>query len=335
MAESRHSDDSSGAPGVSIRAGRAWTAELDAWLAAPMWGISVVWLTCLAGGLQDLRGAPTLPSGTNLYWWGMLLLWPAYPLELIAHKLAGSPNLRFNLVYLLIPPLRLGSRDHATWTRIWLPGAGWRPVGRKLLAAVEKALSGPMVGFALLVLPLLTIEIAWADSVAKYQGLRLALETASSVIWLAFALELIVMVSIARRKVRYLTQHWIELLIVLLPMVQVMPALRLATLGRLHYVGRVGRVGKLTYLINLSRVYRTRGLAMRAFRALLLLDSVQRLLQINPHKRLASLRERLEDHYHEIEQIRCEMRELEARIAAEELEDAQAEASATGGEIGS
>lgn len=321
----RPDDSSSGSRMPRLRP--TWSAELDAWLAAPMWGVTLLWMVCLAGALQDLRGAPTLPVGTNLYFWGITLLWPAYLAELLVHSWAGSPNLRFNLVYVLVPPLRFGSRDHSTWTRIWLPGGGWRRVDRKLVAKVEKALSGPMVGFALLVLPLLTIQIAWKDYVDNHDGLYFALETVSSIIWLAFALELVVMLSIARRKMRYLAQHWVDVLIVLLPMVEVMPALRLATLSRLHYVGR------LKYLSKLSRVYRTRGLATRAFRALLLLDSVQRLLHLNPHKRLAALREKLEDHYHEIEQIRSEMRELEARIAAEELEDARADAAAPSGEM--
>lgn len=320
MADSPHFNDSSGAGRASPRTARAWTEELDAWLAAPMWGVTIVWMVCLAGGLQDLRGAATLPVGTGLYWWGIMLLWPIYLLELIAHTLLGSPHFHFNVLYVLVPPLRLGGRDHRAWCRIWLPGAGWQTVNRKLVAQVEKALSGPMVGFALLVLPLLTIEIGWAGYVDTHPTLHFALQTASSVIWLAFTIELVVMVSIARRKARYLARHWIDLLIVLLPMVEVMPALRLAAVGRLSYVGRI------KYLSKLSRVYRTRGLAMRAFRGLLLLDSVQRLLHLNPEKRLAALRDKLEDHYHEIEQIRCEMRELEARIAAEELSDAAEEA---------
>jgi voltage-gated potassium channel len=316
MADFPRSHDSSRGRSARWRLDRDWTEELDAWLAGPMWALTIVWMVCLAGGLQDLRHAPTLPVGTDLYWWGMILLWPLYLLELIAHTLLGSPRYHYNLLYVFIPPLRLGGRDHRTWSRIWLPGAGWQPVNRKLVAQVEKALSGPMVGFALLVLPLLAVEFGWRNTVETHPTLSFALQTTSSVIWLAFAIELIVMVSIARRKARYLAQHWIDLLIVLLPMVEVMPALRLAA------VGRLSKITKLKYLTNLSRVYRTRGLAMRAFRAFILLDSVQRLLRLNPEKRLAALRDKLEDHYHEIEQIRCEMRELEARLAAEELTDA-------------
>lgn len=322
MAHSHPRKDSA-APARAVPRAERWTDELDAWLAGPMWGLTVVWMVCLAGGLQDLRGAPTLPTGTALYWWGILALWPAYLLELLAHVLLGSPNYRFNIVYALLPPLRLGGRDHRTWSRIWLPGAGWRHVDRKLVGQVERALNPVMIGFALLVLPVLIIDIRWKDTVGEGTALHFAVETASSVIWLAFAMELVVMVSIARWKTRYLTRHWIDLLIVLLPMVQVLPALRLAA------VARLGRLSKLKYLISLSRIYQSRGLAMRAFRGFLLLDSVQRLLQINPEKRLAALRERLEDHYHEIEQIRCEMRELEQRIAAEEAVCTPAEAAAS------
>jgi hypothetical protein len=297
-------------------ANRPLTAEVDRYLAAPMWCVTVVWMVCLAGGLQELRGAPTLPAGTSLYWWGMLLLWSTYLVELVVHLAVGSPNLRYNVLYLLLPPLRLGGRDHATWCSVWLPGALWQRVDRDLVVRVEKALSGPMVGFALLILPLLVIEVGWKELVAQESRLKFALETTSSVIWLSFAMELTVMVSIVRRKMQYLAQHWIDLAIVLLPMVQVLPALRLATLARL---GRLGR---------LSQVYRTRGIATRAFRALLLLDSVQRLLHLNPEKRLAALRDKLEDQYYAIERIQAEMRELEARIAAGKRADALVDAAA-------
>lgn len=307
---------------------RPLAAAADDWLAAPMWYLTVVWMICLAGGLQDLRGAatgfPLSAAGTELFWWGLLLLWPIYVVELAVHILLGGRNLRFNLLYVILPPLRLGGRDHATWSRVWLPGALWQRVDRDLIDRVEKATSGPMVGFALLVLPLLSIEFGWAHLVEQHVWLKFALESTSSVIWLAFAMELIVMASIARRKTRYLTKHWIDLAIVLLPMVQAMPALRLARLVRL------GKVAKLNYLAKLSKVYRTRGMATRAFRAMLLLDSVQRLLRLNPEMRLAALEEELEDHFYEIEQIRKEMRELEARIAAERDADALADTAVAG-----
>jgi hypothetical protein len=254
-----------------------------------------------------------MPWDTRVFWWGLLLLWPLYLLELAAHAVAGSQNLRFNLLYLFVPPLRLGGRDHSSWRCIWLPRAGWRHVDRSLFAHVEKALSGPMVGFALLVLPVLAIEFGLPDLDERRPRLKLAVETASSVIWLAFALELIVMASIARRKARFLTKHWIDLLIVLLPMAQALPALRLTRLSRLKYLGK------------LTRVYRTRGITSRTLRALLLLDFVQRLLHLSAERQLEGLREKMQDHYHEIEQIRGQIRELEARLAAEQRSEAQAE----------
>jgi voltage-gated potassium channel len=296
------------------------SAEVDNWLAAPMWCVTLAWMICLAGGLQSLRGGttgyPLGAVGTNLFWWGLLLLWPIYVLELGVHALMRSTNLRFNLLYVLCPPLRLGGRDHPTWSRIWLPGALWQSVDRRLVERVEKATSLPMVGFALLVLPLLVIDNPWRRLIDPPVWLKFVHDSTSSVIWLAFAVELIVMVSIARRKSQYLARHWIDLAIVLLPMVEVLPALRLAA------VARLGRVSRVSYLAKLSKVYRTRGAGARAFRALLLLDSVQRLLRLNPEKRLAALREKLEDYHYEMERIRCEVRELEGRIAADRKLDA-------------
>ena len=291
----------------------ACVGELDRLLAGPMWVVTIAWSAFLAVAIQDFRSDYDLSQGTEWYGWGLAITWGLITLEWLVHFLAGHVFLGYNSLFVLLPPLRLGGRDHATWSHVWLPYAGWRHVDRHLVKRVDKALSGPMIGFALLVLPVLLYESLWRDTAPRHPAIAYASDTASSVIWLAFLVELVVMVSIARGKLRYLAEHWIDLLIVLLPMVQAMPMLRLAYLGR------------LTSLSRLTRVYRTRGVAMRAFRAFLLLDSVQRLLHLNPAKRLEALEEKLQDHYHEIDLIREEMRELEERIQASERSSMQVE----------
>jgi hypothetical protein len=49
----------------------------------------------------------------------------------------------------------------------------------------------------------------------------------TSVIWLAFAVELIVMAAGSDRPWRYCFQHWIDVVIVLLPAVEMLPLFRL------------------------------------------------------------------------------------------------------------
>jgi voltage-gated potassium channel len=113
------------------------------------------------------------------------------------------------------------------------------------------------------------------------------------------------MTAIVRKRAAYCVEHWIDVVIVLLPVVGFLRILQLLRLGGVAYVGRM------------VRIYRVRGMAFRAFRALLLLDVVRRFLQINPEKRLSVLKERLEEQYDAIEETRREMRELETRLAAD------------------
>ncbi len=278
-----------------------------------MWWLSVVFLALLAGEIQMMRmvaeqaeqATPdelVLPS-MHVYGLAMLALWPAFWLELLARILAGSQYWRYGVLYCLMPPLRLGGRDHATWTKVWLPKLAWQPVNRKLVREIEKAFSGPMVLIALAILPVLGVEWFYQEAVHQSAALHRTLETGKSIIWFAFAFELFVMVSLVRKKVRYCVEHWIDLLVVALPMFAFL---------RLLWLVQMGNVSRLL------RVYRLRGIAIRGYRAILMLDVVRRLLHINPERRLRALRERIEEYHHLIEETRAEMRELEARIAEQE-----------------
>jgi voltage-gated potassium channel len=130
------------------------------------------------------------------------------------------------------------------------------------------------------------------------------LDVSTAVIWVAFTTEFIVMASTAEEKFAYCRQHWLDLAIILLPLISFARALRVARAARL------GRLG------SMSRLYRLRGLAMRAFRAVLLLDIVKRLLLIRPEKRLARLQRALAAKERELAQLRCEIAELNAIVAS-------------------
>lgn len=205
----------------------------------------------------------------------------------------------------LLPPLRMGCSSQARPGHIWLPAIGWQKIDTHLRRALERFFSVPMMIFALLVLPLFILEFYWADQVRAEPALALSLDIGTSVIWLAFAIELIVMASIADRRVRYCLTHWIDMAIVLLPAVEMLPLFRLL---------RLGRVLRLEQLLRWGRVQRLQAVAMRAWRALLVLQVVHRLTGRSLEYQLKQLHELVQAKEEEVADLRLEMVELEARI---------------------
>jgi voltage-gated potassium channel len=163
-----------------------------------------------------------------------------------------------------------------------------------------------MILFALMVLPLFFLEFFWAADVHARPALALALDIGTSVIWLAFAIELVVMMSVADHPLRYCCRHWIDLAIVLLPLVEILPLFRLL---------RLGRVLRLEQLLRWGRLQRLQAVAMRGWRAILLLQIVQRLSGRSLEHRLNKLLELLQAKEDEVEELRRDIRALRERIA--------------------
>jgi hypothetical protein len=168
---------------------------------------------------------------------------------------------------------------------------------------LERFFSIPMIGFALMVLPLLAVEYYWAEQIREEPLLRLWFDIGTSVVWLAFSVELIVMVSVSDRPWRYCLFHWIDVAIVLLPLVEMLPLFRLLRLGRLL---------RLDQLLRWGRLHRLQALATRGWRALLLLRIVQRLTARSPEHRLEQLRDLLRAKEEEAAELREEIVALEA-----------------------
>src|SRR5262249_20962568 len=119
----------------------------------------------------------------------------------------------------LLPPLRMGLPDPFNG-RLWLPFWGWWERGPDLEEQLDRVFHKPMLLFAVLVLPVLVLEYVHAEQVRADPGLALALHVSIAVIWLAFALEFVIKVSASRRPFRYSTERWLDLAIVVLPMLE-------------------------------------------------------------------------------------------------------------------
>ena len=250
----------------------------------------------------------------------MALIWPVVIAEAIYH-LTIRPWDRLHrrqhfvsLAAMICPSLRLCPRVAEQRRRVWLPGLGWRPPGRHLRRRLSRDFSVPMLGIALLILPVLGVEFLMKEQVARYTGLRVALHLSTGTIWLAFAAEFIVMISVAEKKLAYLKKHWIDLAIILLPFFAFLRSLQ-ALRGT-----RLAQLAKLPMLTKLVRAYRLRGTAIKAFRALLLLEAVRRWLTVNPTKSLRNAETALLAVRREERLLRLRIAGLKRQIREEAIE---------------
>lgn len=250
-----------------------------------------------------------LPQGASWVRWCLValgFLYPVFWFETAAHLAVGSPRMRQNAWFCLLPFVRVGARDHQTGQNIWLPVAGWREVNRTLEKKLIKVFSIPMIAVALLVLPIVIMEFGWAEFVESSEGWQTALQIAAAFIWAAFTFEFTLIISVVKYRSSYALRHWIDVLIILLPMVTFIRAARLTQLMRMKQLTRT------------VRLYRLRGLAMKLWRALVALEVVEMLLSLNPERRLEKLEARMEEKLEEIEFLKQDIVRLQRRIAKRE-----------------
>ena len=282
------------------------------WPAGLMFFLALMYLVVLAGLVHRYPQLNPTDPEAYLIVGALGVLWlPLLFDALVRHRLRKRQDrswksLLATAAFVLIPPLRMGRRGLGRPNQIWLPVLGWRDVDNRLRHALERFFSVPMIGFALMVLPLLAIEYFWAEQIRDEPILRLWFDIGTAVVWLAFSVELIVMVSASDRPWRYCLFHWIDVAIVLLPLIEVLPLFRLL---------RLGRVLRLDQLLRWGRLHRVQALATRGWRALLLLRVMQRLTARSPEHRLRQLRELLRAKEDEATELREEILALESGIA--------------------
>jgi hypothetical protein len=279
--------------------------SVDPWdrrLAAPMFAATLVFLALLGAAAEWIRWRqgdfPTLLLGALL---GVHAL---FALELLFHLARRDPCCRRRLLACLFPPLRMCGRDYRRRRLVWVPFRGWVAPSPRMTAELERAFSGPMIVVALMILPLLAIEHFWTDSLGEHANLRVAVSLATGLIWLAFAVEFFVMVSVVEKKLDYCKRHWLDIVIICLPFVAFLRFLRLGQALRLQQISKLGRV------------YRLRGVTLRTWRSVLLLDLIARVARISPEKQLEKMRQRLEEKVIEVELLRERIQELEAEVVA-------------------
>ncbi|MCH9655497.1 MAG: hypothetical protein K0U86_06110 [Planctomycetes bacterium] len=284
--------------------------KVDQFAAAPMFSCALLFLVFFAGTLH-LINAESPGIALDICNWCLFLIYPLFILETVIHVALGSPRWKFNLLYCLIPPLRICARDQMTGQAIWFPMLAWKVVDSDFREKISKTFSAPMLVIALLVLPLFAVEHYWQKQIAANPALSDLTAIATGFIWFAFTLEFIVMISIVEKRLDYCRRHWIDIAVICLPMIAFMRALRVTGLLRLQQ------------LTKTARVFRIKSLVLKLYRALLLLEIVNRLLQRNPEKRIIRLETILLEKEKEITDIKEEIAFLSERISPQPQTDSE------------
>lgn len=288
--------------------------QLDRVLAIPMFAVSLLFLLT-TGALLHLT-EENLTSSLGIWLLsGMGFLYVFIVAEAIAHWCTGASNMRQHIVYLLVPMMRICPHDHIDGKLAWVPGLGWQKTSPRLEANLARMFSAPMIVIALLVLPVVVIEFFYDEMITDRQ--RFAIDTCSGFIWMAFVFEFVVMLSVVKRRLRYCKQNWIDVAIVLLPLVSFMGAARL------------GRLVKLKQLTRTAKIYRMRGLIIRSWRAVVVLDVIDALLRRDTDRRIEKLQNQIQEKQHEIDQLRNQMKRLQVKTR-KKSEDSGGENEANG-----
>jgi len=201
------------------------------------------------------------------------------------------------LLALVFPPLRIGTHDISCAQNIWLPFWHWCRSNEGLFLELKRRFVLPMIGIALLIVPVLIIEWKFlGDIKEEWPALRidLILEAVQTFIWCAFTFEFILMISVSKRKLGYVKKNWIDLLIILLPFVSFLRTLRISQIARLKYA---------------TRSFKLRGVITKARQGLIFMDFLQRIFRLRPESEVRRIYRLLRENQQNREDLERKLKE--------------------------
>ena len=274
--------------------------------AAAMFVLGMLFLILVAVAIQWLQRPDIQPQQVIWLFWVLVALWILFLLEALLgiwkSQVPWHQALQRGLLICLIPPFRMAISTFTPYESIWLPFMGWHRIDRQLFERMEKSFAMPMLVIGLMILPIIAAEFLLKERVVEIPYLAPSLEIGKAVIWLAFSTEFVLMVSIAERKLVYCKKNWIDLVIILLPLLAFLRGLQLLQATRIAWINK------------LIRVYRLRGLTHRAYRGLVVLEVLERIFHRDLHKRLAHLQLQVEQKEQEILHLHCKIQRIEEKI---------------------
>ena len=123
----------------------------------------------------------------------------------------------------------------------------------------------------------------------------------TALIWWSFALEFILMISLAPKKLAFCKKHWINIVIILLPLLAFLRSLQLFRFLRMAKAGK------------LMRAYRLKGLGTRVAKLAVVFNLVDRMLSRNPEKYCAHLEEKIAEREDDLTALRARLEEARGK----------------------
>ena len=117
----------------------------------------------------------------------------------------------------------------------------------------------------------------------------------TALIWFSFAFEFILLVSLAEKKLAFCKKNWINIVIILLPLLAFLRSLQLFRFLRMAKAGK------------LMRAYRLRGLLARMVKLAVVFNLIERMLSRNPDKYDAHLREKIAEKEAELIELKSKL----------------------------
>lgn len=234
----------------------------------------------------------------SIYW--------LFPTEAALYWLRGNRLTPGHWLGALLPMFRSGARDHEAAEYVWLPLSGWKKVEPELEKYLAVFFRWPMVVIAVLVVPIVGVELLAGELLEENLPARRGLEVLTAIIWVAFTLEFILMISVTPKKLKYVLRHWLEILVIALPM---LAFLRTA---------RLGRLARLKDLSKTVRAYRTRGLYARWWRAIVALELLDRVQKLDLDSYLSNLEDQFEEKKEELVRIEQKLEQTRKELAAKQ-----------------
>lgn len=128
-------------------------------------------------------------------------------------------------------------------------------------------------------------------------SLEIVIWFVTALIWFSFAFEFILMVSLADKKLAFCKKNWINIVIILLPLLAFLRSLQLFRFLRMAKAGK------------LMRAYRLKGLATRMAKLATVFNLIERMLSRNPDKYDAHLREKIAEKEEELAELNIKLAE--------------------------
>lgn len=288
--------------------------------AQPMFWVAFLFLAILAallphGGSDD--PAITSPLYHPVMYYLLLGCWAVVIAEGVLGFLAApdrpKPAWKRLLLVALLPPFRMAVSPRRPNDWVWVPVCGWMPVGAPSVSEMEHRTAIPMLVATALIIPVLIAEFGFAAVVDASPALQVSMLVLMALIWFSFALEFVVMVSLAPKKLAYCKKHWINIVIIVLPLFAFLRSLQIFRFLRFAKAGKM------------VRVYRLRGLITRIVKIALAFNLIERIMSLNPEKYAAQLEEKIAEKEEELAELRTRLAATQEKVAARAAERAEAE----------